>query len=99
LVNFLDKRIEVDERYIQTYQDITNFIPLLDGRDPDIAYTKDLLLALRNNLDDSASRGANLVALNEHVNNIENKLTESELNRLDVIIFTLSDGNVSAALG
>jgi hypothetical protein len=56
LVNFLDKRIELDEKYTQVYQDITNFIPLLDGRDPDIAYTKDLLLSLRNNLDDSTSR-------------------------------------------
>jgi hypothetical protein len=95
----LDKRVALDEQYIEIYQDITNFIPLLDSTDPDIIFLKELLLTLRNNLDDNSTRGANLVALNDHVQNISDKLSESEINRINVIIFSLSDGDVSAALG
>jgi len=98
-ITFLDKTLELDEKLVPIYKDISSLILSLDASDSDIQYLKDLLLGLRNQLGDRVGIAAQVISIRDHVKNIENKLTEQEINRLDVILYALSDSTVTAALG
>jgi len=54
---------------------------------------------LRSQLGDKVGIASQVITIRDHVLRIGNKLSETELNRLDVILYAVSDSNVTVALG
>gem|GEM_PF-5320143 len=95
----MDNDVELDKKLVPVYHNISSFILILDSRDPDIQYLKDLLIALRNQLGDKVGVAAQVITIKNHLTSIQDKLSEEEINRVEVILFDITDGGVIQAIG